>query len=88
MKKKTNENRIVLELINDDLKVEVVGNGGTLTNMFATAMIDDSEFRNLIQMSLLKVLAAELSNTDDDELDDEVAGRLSTDIWNKAVGHA
>jgi len=88
MKKKAIENRIVLELINDDLKVEVVGNGGTLTNMFATAMIDDSEFRNLIQMSLLKVLAVEISVDEDNELDDEVAGRLSTDVWNKAIGHA
>lgn len=88
MKKKAIENRIVLELINDDLKVEVVGNGGTLTNMFAAAMMDDTEFRNLIQMSLLKVLAVELTNGSDDELEDEVAGRLSTDVWNKAVGHA
>jgi hypothetical protein len=88
MKKKAIENRIVLELINDDLKVEVVGNGGTLTNMFATAMIDDSEFRNLIQMSLLKVLTVELSDGSDDELEDEVAGRLSTDVWNKAIGQA
>jgi hypothetical protein len=88
MKKKTNENRIVLELINDDLKVEVVGNGGTLTNMFATAMIDDAEFRNLIQMSLLKVLTVEMGVDEDNELDDEVAGRLSTDVWNKAIGHA
>jgi hypothetical protein len=88
MKKKTNENRIVLELINDDLKVEVIGNGGTLTNMFAAAMMDDTEFRNLVQMSLLKVLAVELSDDEDNELDDEVAGRLSTDVWNKAIGHA
>jgi hypothetical protein len=88
MKKKTNENRIVLELINDDLKVEVVGNGGTLTNMFATAMIDDVEFRNLIQMSLLKVLAVELTNTDDDELENEVLGKLSGDTWSKVVGQA
>lgn len=88
MKKKAIENRIVLELVNDDLKVEVVGNGGTLTNMFAAAMMDDTEFRNLIQMSLLKVLAVELTNGSDDELEDEVAGRLSTDVWNKAVGHA
>ena len=88
MKKKTNETRIVLELINDDLKVEVVGNGGTLTNMFATAMIDDAEFRNLIQMSLLKVLTVEMGVDEDNELDDEVAGRLSTDVWNKAIGHA
>jgi len=87
MKKKAIENRIVLELINDDLKVEVVGNGGTLTNMFATAMIDDIEFRNLIQMSLLKVLAVELSD-DDDELENEVLGKLSGDTWNKVVGQA
>jgi hypothetical protein len=88
MKKKTNENRIVLELINDDLKVEVVGNGGTLTNMFAAAMMDDTEFRNLVQMSLLKVLAAELTNADDDELENEVLGKLSGDTWNKVVGQA
>ena len=88
MKKKTIENRIVLELINDDLKVEVIGNGGTLTNMFAAAMMDDTEFRNLVQMSLLKVLAAELSNNDDDELENEVLGRLSSDTWCKVVGEA
>lgn len=88
MKKKAIGNRIVLELINDDLKVEVVGNGGTLTNMLAAAMMDDTEFRNLIQMSLLKVLAIKLSDDEDNELDDEVAGRLSTDVWNKAIGHA
>jgi hypothetical protein len=88
MKKKAIENRIVLELINDDLKVEVVGNGGTLTNMFAAAMMDDTEFRNLIQMSLLKVLAVELSNDDDDELENEILGKLSTDTWNKVVGQA
>jgi hypothetical protein len=88
MKKKAIENRIVLELINDDLKVEVIGNGGTLTNMLAAAMMDDTEFRNLVQMSLLKVLAVEISVDEDNELDDEVAGRLSTDVWNKAIGHA
>jgi hypothetical protein len=88
MKKKAIENRIVLELINDDLKVEVVGNGGTLTNMFAAAMMDDTEFRNLIQMSLLKVLATELTNADDDELENEVLGKLSGDTWSKVVGEA
>jgi hypothetical protein len=88
MKKKTIENRIVIELINDDLKVEVVGKGGILTNMFAAAMMDDSNFRELIQMSLLKVLAAELTNADDDELENEVLGRLSGDTWGKVVGEA
>jgi hypothetical protein len=39
-------------------------------------------------MSLLKVLAVEISVDEDNELDDEVAGRLSTDVWNKAIGHA
>jgi hypothetical protein len=88
MKKKAIENRIVIELINDDLRVEVVGKGGTLTNMFAAAMMDDSNFRELIQMSLLKVLAAELTNADDDELENEVLGRLSGDTWGKVVGEA
>jgi len=88
MKKKAIENRIVLELINDDLKVEVVGNGGTLTNMFAAAMMDDTEFRNLIQMSLLKVLAVEISVDEDNELENEVLGKLSGDTWNKVVGQA
>lgn len=81
-------NKIVLELINDDLKVEVIGNGKTLSNMIAAAMMDDENFRELVQMALLKVLAVEMNVDEDNELDDEVAGRLSTDVWNKAIGHA
>lgn len=81
-------NKIVLELINDDLKVEVIGNGKTLSSMIAAAMIDDENFRELVQMSLLKVLSVEMSVDEDNELEDEVAGRLSSDVWNKAVGHA
>lgn len=81
-------NKILLELINDDLKVEVVGNGKTLSNMIATAMIDDENFRELVQMALLKVLAVEMNVEEDNELDDEVAGRLSTDVWSKVIGQA
>lgn len=81
-------NKIVLELINDDLKVEVIGNGKTLSSMIAAAMMDDENFRELVQMALLKVLAVEMNVDEDNELDDEVAGRLSTDVWNKAIGHA
>lgn len=81
-------NKIVLELINDDLKVEVIGNGKTLSSMIASAMMDDENFRELVQMSLLKVLAVEMNVDEDNELDDEVAGRLSTDVWSKAIGQA
>jgi hypothetical protein len=81
-------NKIVLELIGDDLKVEVVGNGKTLSSMFASAMLDDSDFRELVQLALLKVLAVDMNVPDDNELEDEVAGKLSSDVWNKAVGEA
>ena len=81
-------NKIVLELIKDDLKVEVIGNGKTLSSMIAAAMMDDNNFRELVQMALLKVLSVEMSVDEDNELDDEIAGRLSTDVWSKAIGHA
>jgi hypothetical protein len=93
MKKKTEVNRIVLEVIGDDLKVEVIGNGGTLSNMLAAAMMDDPEFMGLVKLSFIKVLSLtkdslKLDDDELDELEDEIIGRLSTDTWNKAIGHA
>lgn len=93
MKKKTEVNRIVLEVVGDDLKVEVMGNGGTLSNMLAAAMMDDPEFMGLVKLSFLKMLSLtdSLKLDEDeleDELEDEVVGRLSTDTWSKVVGQA
>lgn len=82
-------NKIVLEVVGNDLKVEVIGNGKTLSDMMAAAMLDDAEFRELVQMSLLKVIAVGLDDDEgDDELENEVLGKLSTDTWNQAVGEA
>jgi len=93
MKKKTEVNRIVLEVVGDDLKVEVMGNGGTLSNMLTAAMMDDPEFMGLVKLSFLKMLSLtdSLKLDEDeleDELEDEVVGRLSTDTWSKVVGQA
>jgi hypothetical protein len=50
------KNILLLEMVNDQIKVQIEGNGGDLSSMIASAIIEDPSIDELFKAAMFKVV--------------------------------
>jgi hypothetical protein len=50
------KNILLLEMVNDQIKVQIEGNGGDLSSMIASAIIEDPNIDELFKLAMFKVV--------------------------------
>ena len=50
------KNILLLEMVNDQIKVQIEGNGGELSSMIASAIIEDPSIDELFKAAMFKVV--------------------------------